>query len=464
MPELNFQFANPTQREFIFNTFTESVFDGGIGNGKTTGGLMRLLYLAVAYPGSRWVVARQEWKILKNTTYKTFHAKVCPKELIASNTGEVSGNDPKTILTNGSEIIWMHLDVMDTKGLTSLEINGSFVDQMEEIKPEIYEVLESRAGRWQMAEWPRPCPRYTWGASNPAGHDWIYYRFHPECSPPDNRGYFFATTLDNLEMLRKIQPAYVDDLLKKPESWKAKWVYGNREIFEGQVHRGFSRKLHVYDHKAFNPLKTRDITGLYAYFDYGLSSPTALLVVARDKEGFRWVVSEYYIPNRKINEHAEELKKLTGSFPQRVEWVKADPSVFYTEMRDREGPQSIALDYAQYGFYFIKADNNEDTSIERVNQLLHYDEQLLNPITRERGSPKLFISDTCINLIEELPNQRWKLKRNVLTGENEFVEERDPNIPDHAYDCLRYMANDYLDYKPYTGTMKRLSVSYAHAV
>lgn len=464
--EIKFDFANPVQRDFVLNTYTESCFDGGIGNGKTTGGLIRLIALAAQYPGSRWVVARQEWKVLKNTTYTTFHDKlvgtVVPKEFVKNNYGEVSGNDPRTILYNDSEILWYHLDVTDVKALTSLEINGSFIDQAEEIKRELYDVLESRAGRWQKPNWPNPCPRYTWIGSNPEGHDWIYYHFHPETNPPPHRGYFFASTFDNEEFLNRVAPNYVRDLRKKPDSWQKKWMYGRRDWFIGQVHQGFSQLRHVYRSADFDPLKARKIIGCYAYFDYGLSNPTTLLVVAKDSEGFRWALDQYYVANRKISEHAAALKKFLEKFPK-LEWMKADPSITYTEMRDREGPQSIQQEYATHGLFFIKADNNEDTSIERINELLHWDEKRLNPITREPGSPLLFISDKCINLIEELPNQRWKKRKNLLTGEDEFCEERDPNLSDDAYDGLRYMANDYLDYQPYTGPMKRLAMSYANA-
>jgi len=465
---LEFEYANPIQRDFVWNQYTESCFDGGIANGKTTGGCMRLMLLGAQYPGSRWVVARKTWIDLRRTTYETFHSKVCPADWIKSQKGETSGHNPRTILVNGTEYIWMHLDTADEKSLLSLEINGFFIDQAEEIDKSLYDVLTSRTGRWQenyrQGVWPRPCPAYSFISSNPKGHDWIYYHFHTDCNPPGHRGYYFGRTKDNLEMLESLDPTYYRRLEEKPESWKQRWMEGNREIFEGQVHREFRRSVHIYDQDKFDPLKQRPITMLTAYFDYGLSSPTACLVRAHDKEGYTWVVGEYYAANKKISEHSRDIKKFLERFGRRVEWVKADPSVFFTELRDREGPESIAKDYAQYGLYLIPADNNEDTSIERINELLHFDESRLHPISRERGSPRLFISSSCFNLIEELPNQRWKQKKNLLTGETEFVEERDPNTPDHSYDCLRYMVNDVQDYNPYAGTMKRLSMSYANRI
>src|SRR5215469_11600361 len=104
------------------------MFDGGIGNGKTTGGLMRLLILAREFPGSRWVVARQTYKTLMNTTYKTFE-RLCPPGWIKRDVKDV------TQFQNDTEILWLHLDAMSEGDLRSLEINGAFVSQAEEINP-----------------------------------------------------------------------------------------------------------------------------------------------------------------------------------------------------------------------------------------------------------------------------------------------------------------------------------------
>src|SRR3989304_2530372 len=230
MEPLRFEYANKFQEDFIWNQYPESAFDGGVGNGKTTGGLIRLLILATEFPGSRWVVARKFWVDLERTTQKTFFEKVCPREWYDPKRGgqKVLG---KVKLINGSEILWLHLDTMDERSLMSLEINGAFIDQAEEIDAGMYEMIESRVGRWRRPGWEKPCPRYTWIASNPNGHDWIYYRFHPDCPNTAHRGYYFGTTLDNLATLERIQPDYVKNLLSKPETWKSRWVYGNREIF-----------------------------------------------------------------------------------------------------------------------------------------------------------------------------------------------------------------------------------------
>src|SRR5229473_2402666 len=124
-PEILFEPASVTQEDFIWATKRESMFDGGVGNGKTTAGIMKLLILAREFPGSRWVVARQTYKTLMNTTYKTFE-RVCPKQWVKRFVKE------NMEFVNGSEVLWLHLDEFSENDMKSLEINGAFVSQAEE--------------------------------------------------------------------------------------------------------------------------------------------------------------------------------------------------------------------------------------------------------------------------------------------------------------------------------------------
>lgn len=440
-PEILFEPANDTQDDFIWCTKRESMFDGGIGNGKTTGGIMKLLILAREFPGSRWVIARQEYKTLNATTRKTFY-KVCPPEWIKRDVKE------EMTLANDSEILWMHLDDMDEKTLTGLEINGAFISQCEEISPEMWELLDSRVGRWDKSNWPERCPPYIWGDCNPNGHDWIYFRFHPECvgANPPNRGYFFGETGINRDVLDRVSPGYYDSLMRKPEAWKRRWVYGSRDIFEGAIHPEFKKEIHAYDADRFNPFDECNIKSCWGWMDYGLSAPTCVLLSASTSDNYHFITHEYYrrsTPGRTITirEHASAINKLMRDNRYSVRGIYADPSVFVESTRDRRtAVTSVAQEYRECGLYLARADNNEIASISNLQQLFHV-EDIRNPVTKLMGSPRLFISSRCINLIEQIQMQRHMEVRNPITGEKEFAEDRADGIPDHAYDPLRYFAN-----------------------
>ncbi len=455
----------------------------------STGGIARLLTLASRFAGSRWVVFRQEYKTLVSTTRKTFE-KVVPSSWVKRDVQET------TDLINDSQIHWMHMDAMDEKSLRSLEINGAFGDQIEEIHPEMWELMGSRIGRWQLPQWGKVCPPYLWGTCNPEGHDWVYYRFHPEVVKyptveyypitqeardfakrfgrdlndadrgirafSKDRMYLFGNTLVNLSKLNEIEPSYVANLLKKPKSWQDKWVFGNRQIFEGMIHKDWNQNIHVYDPTTFDPFKARTIRSIDGFYDHGQSSPSCLLLFANDAEGFRWCFFEYYSPYKSIPDHAKKILEHCGNCTMKP-ILYGDPSMMF-ETKDPQTKKiirpSTARDYNECGVFFLAADNNQELGIDRINDLLQVKQDLWNPVTREQGSPKLFVSKSCPNVIEQIPQQRWKNQRNLVTGENEFIGEREEQIPDHAYDPLLYKANSISDYVPYTGPIKTHSTSY----
>jgi hypothetical protein len=433
--------ANDIQDAYVWNTKRESMFDGGVGNGKTTGGLMRLLILAREFPGSRWVVARETFKTLMNTTRKTFD-KICPSGWITRDVKE------NMTLANGTEILWLHLDEMSENDMKSLEINGAFLSQAEEIAPEKWEFLDSRIGRWSRPEWKQPCPAYIWGECNPNGHDWIYFRFHPDViGEHPERAYYFGETSINKRMLDKFAPGYYDMLMKKPDAWKRRWVYGSRDIFDGAIHPDFKKEVHVYDATHFDPFEVCNIKNCWAWMDYGLSAPTCVLLSASTTDNFHFITHEYYrrsTPGKTITirEHAASINKLMRDNRYSVRGVYADPSIFIESTRDRRTTvTSIAQEYRECGLYLQRADNNEAASIANLQELMHVDPKRINPVTRKMGSPQIFISSRCENLIEQIQLQRHAETRNPLTGEKEYTEERAVGIPDHAYDPFRYFAN-----------------------
>lgn len=440
-PEVIFEPASAIQEEYIWNTKRESMFDGGVGNGKTTGGLIRALILSREFPGARFVIARQTFKTLMNTTYKTFE-KICPPGWVKRFVKE------NMEFTNGTEWLWLHLDELDENDLKSLEINGAFVSQAEEIAPEMWDFLDSRVGRWHRPHWPQACPAYTWGECNPNGHDWIYFRFHPDVvADHPQRAYFFGETSINKATLDRVSPGYYDMLMRKPETWKRRWVYGSRDVFEGAIHPDFKREVHVYDADRFDPFDSCNIKSCWGWMDYGLSAPTCVLLSASTSDNFHFITHEYYkrsTPGRTITirEHAAAILKLMRDNRYSVRGVYADPSIFFESTRDRRVQvTSTAQEYRECGLYLLKADNNESTSISNLQQLFHIEPNLVCPWTKKFGSPRIAISSRCENLIEQIQLQRHAETRNPLTGEKEYTEERAAGIPDHAYDPLRYFAN-----------------------
>ncbi len=432
--ETRFEFANDLQEEYTLSCARETLADGGIGSSKTFGGIMRLLMLAERYPGSRWFVARQTYKDLTQTTRKTFD-RVCPPGWIIRDVLS------EMTLFNGSEIVWAHLDEYDIKTLMGLEINGAFLDQVEEINPEIYDMLDSRIGRWYQPQWETPCPPYIWSTSNPNGKDWVYFRFHPDANPPSYRKYIFMPTLINKAVLDKFHPGYYDNLMKKSPSWRKRWVEASRDIWEGQIFAEFKRGLHTYNSKEFNPFSKFPQGTAWGFMDYGLGKPTTVELTYSTLQHC-FVTAEYGDAEKTIKDHATDIKLLTGKNPVHVRGIMSDPSMFFESNRDkRVATTSIANEYRSYGIYLIKADNNEESSLEVLHEMLNVDMNKAHPVTGQPGAPTLLISEDCSHLIQEIEAQTWKEERNPITGEKEFVGVRSERIRDDYFDDLRYYAN-----------------------
>lgn len=145
---------NQTERQALaFNLLwsseiTDLLFGGGAGGGKTDFGCGCIILASLKYEGSRWVIARETLKRLKETTLVTFF-------IVAKRWGLVNGvhfkyNKLDNIITfwNGSEVLLKELKYKPSDpnfdDLGSLEITGGFIDEANQIVFKAYEVLRSR--------------------------------------------------------------------------------------------------------------------------------------------------------------------------------------------------------------------------------------------------------------------------------------------------------------------------------
>jgi hypothetical protein len=126
------------------------VYGGGAGGGKSWLGCSWLMNMCLAYPHTRWFMAREVLKDLKRSTVKTFMkvAKLYGLEKqfrYNSHNGEINFN-------NGSQILLIELAYKPSdplyQDLGSTEYTGGFIEEGGEIHFDAYEALKnSRIGR-----------------------------------------------------------------------------------------------------------------------------------------------------------------------------------------------------------------------------------------------------------------------------------------------------------------------------
>ncbi|RPJ54591.1 MAG: hypothetical protein EHM23_28615 [Acidobacteria bacterium] len=479
------QWASPKQQECFSYGPLPLCASGGFGAAKTWALCLKALYLSDTFPNNRGVIARRVCKELELTTMSTFF-KICPPALYAAPLGKRSDSEKYLRLRNGSEVLWLHMDNPETENvIRGLEINWFIIDQAEEVAEEIFDTLMARLGRWDKAEVPewllaqhggrwdfrdpvtgRPMPpNYPMIACNPdVETHWIYRRFHPESREWQDKwrgmGYKMVQMRSDEN---KFLPKYnLDVMLSKDESFVRRFVRGEWGIPEGQIHavsplsilttnpedQGHPDRGIYVDGREILEYLRRSCT-LHRTLDHGDAQPTCCLWWAVDREGNVIFYREYYKPNTLISDHRENITKLSEG--EKYQFNLADPSIFYLTMQKYGGRWSVNDEYAdcknlprENALFWQPADNNELGTRNRISEYLRVDPNRIHPITKEKGSPHLFLllgspqyPQGCEQTLRQLKSQRRE-KIGSESGRPIFGDDRDMAIPDHAYDCLRY--------------------------
>ena len=104
-----------------------------------------MLLLLDKYPNSRGAIIRKQFGQLQKTTLQTLFA-------VLPSAGYTRKNEQFVDLRNGSRLYFVHLDTEDSLNvLRGLELNFAFVDQIEELDEDAWDLLEARTGRWSHA-------------------------------------------------------------------------------------------------------------------------------------------------------------------------------------------------------------------------------------------------------------------------------------------------------------------------
>lgn len=459
------------QREAFNCTKRNQCFSGGYGSGKTWLYCWKILLLALMFPKSRWFLARTNYTDLMRSTVATFK-NICPSGLYDPKKGGKLTNEGCTLI-NGSVILFLHLNPESEGLVRGLEINGGFVDQAEDLDENIYIHLDSRIGRWSSGEvpeymvtpdWPRNpktgkprVPGYLLLAVNPDSElHYIYRRYHEESIEyqtkySKNHEMITASTLDN----PTIDPAIIEGMLERDQVFIDRFVHGKWGIAESAIHRILRESLLDVGDIVEGQVVTQEwITNLlqkarlYRVMDHGDFSPTCCLWVASFMGKF-FIYREYYQGDRLVSFHRKAIEELSKN--EYYSGNYADPAIFNKTMQKGGRKFSVADEYLDNTLItdskpiaWTPAQNDEFGIRNRLNEVLRNDPSNEHPITKEKGSPRLYFIKKSVNYTEgcyESILQTKAQKREILGSENGkpiYSDDRDDNITDHAYDPVRY--------------------------
>lgn len=392
------------------------LYSGGVGSGKTLIGCVTVLTMAVLHSGD-YLVCRLFNPELKLTTYKTF-LEICPKDLIAEH--RVADQIVKIKAVDGgiSNVIFRGLEEPDKH--RSLNLNAAYIDEASQVSEEAFTLLQSRLRGKHY--------RKILGTTNPNGHSWLYrYWIKKDFGNANAKKQFFSVHAPSIENVH-LPEGYVQNML---DSWSEdrikREVMGSWDAFQGQVYTEFDRAKHVIKPFVIPSAWTR-----FVGLDVGYRNPTCAIWCAMDYDSNIYAYREFYQSEWIIEEIVKGRKGLSPgllelSRNEKLEGVWVDPSS--KANRGKESDFTTYLEHLPKEWSLIPANNEVTTGIDRVKQLLKPDQRT--------GQPRLYIFDTCTNLVEQMAQYRYE----ELTPGQEMaknVKETPVKKDDHAVDALRY--------------------------
>lgn len=430
----------PTDKQIIFRDSLEKykLFGGGVGGGKSRAICAEGIRLSFIYPFNRGFLCRSEGEAFRRTTLNTLLSAISEVEEMMGQRIVVRNGHNQTKkeirFINGSMIMYGGLGVTpeDQDRIKSLEIGWFGVDEASEAPYKVINMLKARL-RLKLPDgsYPRYFGMY---ASNPEP-GWLKNEFvipHQLGNPKEDHIFVQALIKDN----PWLPPDYLDELKRdNPASWVKRYVEGSWDAVEGQVWPDFDRSIHVFPNETSDyeilPVQETKFTPIGG-LDHGQTNPTCFLGGYTDADGNIFIFDEYYFKGL-VSAHCHGISERFEL--EKFETIEADPSMM-AKTREKNGiPWSIYEEYEEYGIDLSPANNNREAGWNRVGEYLRVDPNHIHPITGKEGSPRLFISNRCINLLREIPEYIWKR----VSDENTNPKEEARKLNDHACDALRYL-------------------------
>ena len=130
------------------NTFV--LYGGAIRGAKSYWGCLEIITYCFKYPRSRWALIRESWNNIEGKLLITFTENFLDKGF-SQYVKEFNKNTWTLTWSNGSQIVFMAESYNSDKELNrfrGLEINGAFIDEINEIQEVTFDKIIERSGSW----------------------------------------------------------------------------------------------------------------------------------------------------------------------------------------------------------------------------------------------------------------------------------------------------------------------------
>ena len=244
--------AKQIEAHKLLNDNTFVLYGGAIRGAKSYWGCLEIITYCFKYPKSRWALIRESWGNIEGKLLVTFTENFLDKGF-NQYVKDFNKNTWTLTWSNGSQIVFMAESYNSDKELNrfrGLEINGAFIDEINEIQEVTFDKIIERSGSWFHS---KGCPTKILASCNPT-HGWVKDRFYDKWKNnelPNNMAYIQATIYDN----PYIPAPYLESLKLLPRYQYEVFVNGNWDLqlkTGGEFYKCFELDKHVGQVK-YNP-------------------------------------------------------------------------------------------------------------------------------------------------------------------------------------------------------------------
>ena len=217
-------------------------------------------------------------------------------------------------------------------------------------------------------------------------------------------------------------------------------VFGKPQHLTGLVFKEFDDKIHVIDPFDVQP----ELYTTFMAYDYHTRTNDAVLYVAVDRQGRKYVVDEIWAPtNTKQLVYMMKQKESMYNVQKRL----MDPSGFVV---DKHTGRSFNDILSNKGLVFYPGSKRRSEATKRIQDALHFQKNGGLVVT----PPELFIFRNCTQLIYELKHWQWNEYTGV-TAEKRDKSEKPQDKNDHLIENLGRILLEEPRYSPLHGADMR---------
>ena len=263
-------------------------------------------------------------------------------------------------------------------------------------------MMRNFIGMWQ--EVLRPTLTDTRGEvmfiSTPKGFNHFYDLYNLEYTDNDYKSFHFIT-YDNpyipKEEIEKAKRELTEDRF-------AQEYLADFRKTEGLVMKEFDRKKHIFDEPGF---EGEDFTVIKKFggLDFGTNNPAAAIEIKKDKDANYWVWESLY--------KSDMTDSAVADFVATLKWHEC-----YPDPESASGKKEL---------------ENRKVNVREVIKNKDSIRNGLNVIRELFKSNRLYIHQSCVNLIWELETYSYPDRKDAHNEEENPIKEND-----HAIDALRY--------------------------